>query len=165
MRSGSPGVRLGRAFALSLALHFAAFFPYPAAPRAVPPRLVVQLPAPLPERVEPLPEAAATVPPVPTSEPAKPAVPRALAGKALASALQKMTREEFYPREAIERGWEGKVILLLSLAQDGRVEAIEIASGSGHTVLDAAALKAAGRIDRVPGARRQVLLPVEFRLE
>jgi protein TonB len=83
----------------------------------------------------------------------------------LQSALAALTREEFYPREAIERGLEGRVVLLLTLDEAGRVSRIEVASSSGHALLDDAARKAAARITRLPADRRQVLLPVEFRLE
>lgn len=114
--------------------------------------------APLP----PLPPPA--VLPAPTfSRPLPPA--RELKGRALESALAKMAQEEFYPREAIARGLEGRVVLLLTLDEAGRVLAIETASSSGHALLDEAARQAAGRIASLPGGRRQVLLPVEFRLE
>ena len=73
--------------------------------------------------------------------------------------------EEFYPREAIERGIEGRVVLLLTLTETGGVADIEMASSSGHALLDTAALAAARRITTLPAGRRQVLLPVEFRLE
>lgn len=76
-----------------------------------------------------------------------------------------MAQEEFYPREAIARGLEGRVVLLLSLDENGRIWAIEVASSSGHAVLDEAARQAALRHVRLPGGRRQVLLPVDFRLE
>jgi protein TonB len=93
------------------------------------------------------------------------AKPRELKGRALDSAMAALTREEFYPREAIERGWEGRVVLLLTLDDESRVRGIEVASSSGHPILDGAALIAATRITALPGGRRQVLLPVEFRLE
>lgn len=91
--------------------------------------------------------------------------PRPLRGRALQSALAALSREEFYPREAIRQGLEGRVVLLLTLGGAGRVERIEVASSSGHALLDDAAVKAAARIGRVSAERRQVLLPVEFRLE
>jgi len=76
-----------------------------------------------------------------------------------------LAREEFYPREAIARGLEGRVVLLLTFDAAGRLAILEIASSSGHPILDNAALTAAQRIGSLPGVRRQVLLPVEFRLE
>jgi protein TonB len=44
-----------------------------------------------------------------------------------------------YPDEAYERGEQGTVVLRLHIAEDGRVERIEIAQSSGSPVLDAAA--------------------------
>lgn len=91
--------------------------------------------------------------------------PRELKGRALESAMAALASEEFYPREAIERGWEGRVVLLLTLDPNGRVTGIEVASPSGHALLDQAAVTAAARISALPAGRRQALLPVEFRLE
>lgn len=101
----------------------------------------------------------------PATTPVAAEKPRALTGRALSKALAALAREEFYPREAIARGLEGKVVLLLVLDEAGRITRIEVASSSGHALLDEAARKAAGRIDRLPAGRRQVLLPVEFHLE
>lgn len=91
---------------------------------------------------------------------AKP-LPRALQEQALAE----LAREEFYPREAIAQGLEGRVVLLLAVAGDGRVSRIEVARSSGHALLDRAALAAAARLRRLPGGAREVLLPVDFVLE
>jgi protein TonB len=56
-------------------------------------------------------------------------------------------------------------VLLLTLSETGRVVGVEVAGSSGHAILDAAAVKAAGRIGVLPSGGRQALLPVEFRLE
>lgn len=111
-------------------------------------------------------------PPAPRAQAAVPATtpvaaekPRALAGRALGKALAALAGEEFYPREAIRQGIEGRVVLLLTLDEAGHLARIEVASSSGHALLDEAARQAAGRIERLPAGRRQVLLPVEFRLE
>ena len=197
---GRPGVRLGLAFAASLALHLALLFPSGLmqprgvdVPSPIPAMLEARLVAPaLATWIEEV-EAAVTAPPVavavspaPTSpqgagrhvvavpsmarDSAQPntfahARPAPLAGRALDAALAELTRELFYPPEAIARGLQGRVVLLLTLDATGRVIAADIASGSGHAMLDTAALEAAARIGGVPGGGRQVLLPVEFRLE
>lgn len=164
--------RFGWALAASLAMHLGMMLPVEWwLPRQHVPLfpLTVQLPPPTdlarelatqPEMIE---KPVDAVPPAPTLQPAE--KPRELKGRALGSAMAALAREEFYPREAIERGWEGRVVLLLSLDPGGRVTGIEVASPSGHPVLDRAALKAAARISVLSGGRRQVLLPVEFRLE
>lgn len=164
-------MRFGLALAASLALHLAVLLPVewwqPRVPAPSLPPLAVVLPphetareiATQPERLQP---PANAVPPAPTFQKA---VPKALTGRALNAAMAALTREEFYPREAIARGLEGRAVLLLTLDTAGRVTAVEVASGSGHAILDEAALKAAMRIGSLPGGHRQALLPVEFRLE
>lgn len=174
LRSGMSSVRLGLALIVSLLLHGALLLPLgwrPTVSKATPPLLAVLLPAPelppaLPDTAEPppaTPTAASAVSPALTFERAAP--PRELRGRALSTALQALAREEFYPREAIARGLEGRVVLLLTLDGSGRLAGIEVASSSGHALLDDAALKAATRIGRLAAGQRQVLLPVEFRLE
>lgn len=183
---GSPGVRLGLALAVSLVLHAAILLPpglWRSPPAAPAPRVqplqanlaaptlatyreehvaAESLPATLPDSSAGKP---AAVPPAPTLSHKPAASPRLLKGRALDTALAALTREEFYPRAAIARGLEGRVVLLLTLDENGTVTRLGIASGSGHALLDEAALKAAGRIGALPGGARQVLLPVEFRLE
>lgn len=183
---GSPGARLGLALAASLALHAGLLLPWPfpalqAKPEASR-RLSVSLPEPAEalalttqaEPAEPEPPLPATVSPAPTLGGTRPAPPpqeppkeppKELRGRALNTALAALTREPFYPRAAIEQGLEGRVVLLLALDAGGGVTGIEVASSSGHGILDQAARQAAVRIGRLPGGRRQVLLPVEFRLE
>lgn len=164
-------MRFGWALAASFALHLAVLLPaewwLPREPAPLLP-LAVRLPPPeaareLATQPEMLDKPSDAVPPAPSLSP--PDKPRELKGRALDSAMAALTREEFYPREAIERGWEGRVVLLLTLDGEGRIRGIEVASSSGHPILDGAALKAATRITALPGGRRQVLLPVEFRLE
>lgn len=103
-------------------------------------------------------EAARGLPP-----PATP--PRELRGSALRRAQASLTNHLYYPPEAIKRGLEGEVILLLQTARDGRVVSASIARSSGHVLLDQAALEAARRLGALPGSPRQTLFPVNFRLE
>lgn len=186
LRSGTPGVRLGLALALSLVLHVAVLLPRANAPRAAKssapaPALDVSFAAPVlatqpPEEakssetvqaalLQPAPTAATPSPQTSPTAARPTEAPRPLRGRALSAAMAALTREEFYPRAAIESGLEGRVVLLLNLSAAGTVTAVEIADSSGHAILDAAALAAAGRIGALPGGARQVLLPVEFRLE
>ena len=172
-RTGALGARprLALALGVSLALHAMVLLPLarwlPKAPRVEVPPLAVHLP---PEQVQEVATYEETLsPPAETPIPApapKPSdKPRELKGRALDTALAALSREEFYPREAIARGLEGRVVLLLTLDAEGRVRGLEVASSSGHALLDDAALRAATRITQLPGDRRQVLLPVDFRLE
>lgn len=81
-------------------------------------------------------------------------------------AERKLVEHLFYPPEAIARGLEGEVRLLLTLAADGQVLDVRIASSSGHDVLDQAAAKAANIMRRLPDTGvRELILPVEFKLQ
>ena len=83
-----------------------------------------------------------------------------------ASAQRKLSEVLFYPPEAVARGLEGEVRLLLSLDADGTIRDAQVAAGSGQLILDQAAVKAALAMGRLPGAEsREVLLPVVFRLK
>ena len=99
--------------------------------------------------------AATTPPPVPGKGPAP-----------AADAQRKLAEHVFYPPEAVAQGWEGEVRLLLSLDGDGRILDVQVASGSGHDILDEAAVRAAHAAGRLAGTgKREVLLPVVFRLK
>lgn len=76
-----------------------------------------------------------------------------------------------YPALAERNGWEGEVLLTLSIDAAGRVERAAVAASSGHDVLDRSALDAA-RIWRFAPARkngiaiaRTVNVPVSFVLK
>ena len=137
-------------------------------------------------RLEPLPE---SVPPPEvlknTITPAEPALPRAppkpsqaapkpkpkpkperLAGTELEQTLGRLSQTLLYPPEAVRRGLEGEVVLMLELDGEGRIVAASVASGSGHPILDDAAVRAARQLGTLgPGAAgRAILLPVRFRL-
>lgn len=47
-----------------------------------------------------------------------------------------------YPREARSRGWEGTVVLEVTVDENGEVESVEVGTSAGHAVLDRAALEA-----------------------
>ena len=81
------------------------------------------------------------------------------------AAQRKLSEVLFYPPEAVARGLEGEVRLLLTLDGDGTIRDAQVAAGSGHRILDEAALKAAFAMGRLPDAgTREVILPVVFRL-
>lgn len=81
--------------------------------------------------------------------------------------LQQLQKQGlFYPQEAIARGWQGEVLVLLLLDEQGRVAAARVEQGSGHALLDDAALRAVRSLSALPAdAPRQTLLPVRFRLD
>jgi protein TonB len=93
------------------------------------------------------------------------AEPQRLAGDAARQAMQQLSRELFYPPEAVERGLEGEALVLLFLDASGNAIAARLESSSGHALLDDAAVKAARAVRALPGtAPREALLPVRFRL-
>lgn len=148
--------------------------PPPATPPAPLPELKLDAPKPLPE--PPSPPATATPP-----KPAKPApkqVLRAPQGPAFgtlpATAAQEARKQlsrmaaqdDFYPLEAIQRGWQGEVLVQIFLDPNGHVIAARVATSSGHPSLDQAALKAARALRSLPASGlEEAFLPVRFRLQ
>jgi protein TonB len=88
-----------------------------------------------------------------------------LQGSSLRRAQSALSDHLFYPPEAVARGLEGEVVLLLVLPDNGRLISADIARSSGHALLDQAALDAARRIGALPGNPCQTLFPVSFRLQ
>lgn len=81
------------------------------------------------------------------------------------AAQRKLSKYLFYPPEAVARGLEGEVRLLLTLEGDGTIRDAQVAAGSGHKILDDAALRAAFAMGSLPEAEaRELILPVVFRL-
>lgn len=81
------------------------------------------------------------------------------------AAERKLAEHVYYPEEAIARGLEGEVRLLLTLDGSGAVLDAQVADGSGHAILDQAAVRAAYAMGRLTGVeRREIVLPVRFRL-
>lgn len=134
-------------------------------PPAKPPAIEVRLLPP----AEPvaMAEAVSTEATSATPAPAPPPInaPRRLEGRALHRAQAALSKHLFYPPDAVARGIEGEVILLLTLSASGQIESAEIARGSGHALLDQAALDAARHIGALPGNPRQILFPLGFRLQ
>ena len=177
--------RLIFAFALSLALHLGLVLPdllgrRPAAPPRPPLQAALRLP-PKPETVpaEPLlkntidaeqapPERQPppAIKPPPAVKPPPQAKPKATAKREVQIAQRKLSQHLFYPPEAISRGIEGEVRLIVKLSADGAVDNVSIAASSGHPLLDNAAIKAAYAMGSLTGATsRELILPVIFRLQ
>ena len=175
---GLSRLKLPFALALSALLHaLLMFWPAPvdqAAPArpALQARLQPPQPVPAPEEAEASPllkdtraEQPVDAPPAPTAVQAARPAPAASA-RARERAQRQLNRHVFYPQEAIDRGLEGEVKLRLLLDERGRVIEAAVLAGSGHALLDRAALDAARQIGRVDaGGARELLLPVVFRLE
>jgi len=115
------------------------------APVASPQEAVEPLPPPEPV-VEPPPVVAAPapvqaqLPPAPPAPPPKPAGPVTLASELAVSCPER--RPPVYPPMSRRLGETGKVVLRVELDETGRVSTAQVASSSGSTRLDAAALAA-----------------------
>lgn len=171
--------RLFAALALSLLLHLLPLLPAldldqkppasapmtaqlrpPPAPAATPPLSLPEQP-----RLSSEPAAKTPKPPPKSSDSAKPQQAKTWT-QAVREHLKKLDQAgQFYPAEAIARGLEGKVQVLLIIDEAGKVSAARVEQGSGHALLDEAALRAARSLQSLPAdAPRQVVLPVRFRL-
>lgn len=175
--------RLFAALALSLTLHLLPFLPNFDFGQKKPPTvasIVAELRPPPEAAAPPLtlpeqPKPAAPEPPK-ASTPEKPAKPHpepkhdARAPKTWTQAVREHLKKldaagQFYPAEAIAQGLQGEVDVLLIIDEAGKVVAARVEQGSGHAILDEAALRAVRSLQSLPAdAPRQVVLPVRFRL-
>lgn len=104
--------------------------------------------------------------PPPKPQPDKPAKAPSTWTQVVKQHLKKLDAAgQFYPAEAIARGLQGDVEILMMLDESGKVVAARIERESGHPMLDQAALRAVRSLSSLPAdAPRQVVLPVRFRL-
>jgi periplasmic protein TonB len=164
--------------------------PRPKPPRAAPPvpRPAVARPAPAPaEAPDPAPEAgkpeAPVVPPVAEAAP----VARALseAPTPPAQAWDPATLQQYrtgliafarqfkrYPAQAMERGWEGRVEIRITVRPTGTIDSARVKTPSGYQILDDQALDMVKRaLARTPlppallGREFSVDIPVIFELQ
>jgi len=84
----------------------------------------------------------------------------------LRETLGRLSETMLFPPEALERGLEGEVTLLVQLGEGGRILDASIASGSGHKILDDAAVRAVLKLGTLgpSSANKSILLPVRFRI-
>ncbi|WP_153144827.1 energy transducer TonB [Dechloromonas sp. H13] len=149
--------------------------PEPSPPPPPPPLTASLRPPPVAPLPPPppltLPEPPKSAPPVakPPPKPRPPEKPPAAAKtwtQAVRQHLKKLDDSgQFYPAEAIARGLEGEALVLIIIDESGSVTAARIEQGSGHRLLDDAALRAVRSLRSLPAdAPREALLPVRFRL-
>lgn len=170
-----PPRRFQIALAASLALHLALLGlglpPGKVSPRETPAMLSARLLPPATVRpAEPLLKDTLAEAEAPRAAPASPQPADAKSRRPAprtpeAAAQRKLSEVLFYPPEAVARGLEGEVRLLLTLDGNGTVRDAQVAAGSGHPLLDDAAVRAAFAMGSLPEAgAREVILPVVFRL-
>jgi protein TonB len=75
-----------------------------------------------------------------------------------------------YPSIARSRGWQGKVLLRVSVSAEGRSVSVTVQRGSGHDVLDESAVAAVEKWQFIPAKRgntavaSSVIVPIIFTL-
>ncbi|WP_300456545.1 energy transducer TonB [Accumulibacter sp.] len=172
--------RLIPAFAVSLALHASLLLPDALKLGAAPVRPSLEASLRLPAKRLPatddallkntlatdkIPPHVKPPPPAPAARTASPA-DKTTAKRSVDAAQRKLSQHLYYPPEAIARGLEGEVRLMLTLGEDGSILDVGVASSSGQPILDKAAVRAAWAMSRVNWAQsREFILPVIFRLD
>lgn len=113
----------------------------------------------------------ATAPPRPTEKPATTgqSAPKQRPENWQAAIRRQFAKQheqgEFYPQEAIARGEQGEVQVLVMIDEQGQVAAARVEQGSGFPLLDQAALQAVRKLHSLPAETpRELVLPVRFRL-
>ncbi len=97
-------------------------------------------------------------PPVPPSHSAAPAAPPIAAPAPKgptrgATLLKRAVIAPAYPRTALERGYEGRVLLRVRVGADGGAKEVAVKESSGHAILDDAAVRVARKWTFEPALR------------
>jgi protein TonB len=75
-----------------------------------------------------------------------------------------------YPEIAMDRGWEGKVLMKVHVKPDGKPDEVSVIKSSGQKILDDAAVKTVNKWSFVPAMRGTtpiagwVTVPITFNL-
>ena len=69
----------------------------------------------------------------------------------VASLIYKELNQYFtYPKLAIKRNWQGKVLLSLRVTSTGKIKNIQINDSSGYDILDQAAINSLSKVEHLP---------------
>jgi protein TonB len=119
---------------------------------------------------EPAPAMIVAAPPEPAPEAPPMAVPEPIVEAPRFNAAYLNNPPPAYPLAARRRGMEGRVMVRAEVQQDGRCAQVELKQGSGHELLDRAALEAVGKWRFVPARQggqavtAWVEVPITFKL-
>ncbi len=138
-----------------------------------PPKPKVQ-PKPVPKLVEPPPVSTPTAvqddaPVAPSSPPAPPVDEKATEPSAGADYLNNPA--PVYPEVAMDRGWEGKVLMKVHVLPSGNPDSVSVVKSSGKDVLDDEAVRTVKKWSFVPAMRGKtpvdgwVTVPISFNLQ
>lgn len=151
--------------------------PKPVVPKAVP--LKPPKPKPIPKIVEqtPTPSPAPIVDNPQVVDSPAPAAPQAAAPVVAEKITAPSAGADYlnnpppvYPEIAMERGWEGKVLMKVHVLPDGHPDTVSVIKSSGQQVLDDAAVKTVHKWSFVPAKRGDtpiagwVTVPITFKL-
>ena len=90
--------------------------------------------------------------------------------------INKAIKEElkkyfYYPKAAIRRDWQGKLLVSFNVLEDGSIENISVTESSGYKILDDAAVNAVGKIKLTVessqltfGSETKRSLPIAYKL-
>jgi len=150
--------------------------PEPVVTEPITPEPVENTPPPAPEVIAVAPtveKAPAVIVPPPPPSPPKPTqveVNNAL-GEYGSLLGRRIAKHKSYPKIAARRGWQGKVLLDLTIDNTGRVLSAKIKQSSGHKVLDKQALKMVEKASPFPtpplalrDGNFNLTVPVSFKL-
>jgi protein TonB len=152
----------------------------PSPPKTVKPKAVKQ--PPVAQKMPELPRTDTVAETKPASEAASKAAAPPAAVASPAKGAEKFTEANYranyasnpkpdYPRIARSRGWEGKVLLRVQVSAEGNSGAVAVQTGSGHDLLDEAAVAAVEKWKFIPARRGEtpvassVIVPIIFRLD
>ena len=129
------------------------------------------MPAPAPSALRNEPADRGSAAPAPVATVAATASPAQL--EAYGASLGRLfSREQVYPRLAAMRGWEGEVVLRISIARKGKLVALRILRSSGHEVLDRNAESLVSALSPFPAPpdelstpELEITVPIHYRLE
>lgn len=69
----------------------------------------------------------------------------------VASIIYKELNQHFtYPKLAVKRNWQGKVLLSLRVTSSGEIKNIKLNQSSGYEILDQAAINSLSKVDYLP---------------
>lgn len=88
-----------------------------------------------------------------------------VAPNALAKIRKRIVAKQRYPASARHSGIEGSVKISFRIRSDGSLDFVKILAGSGHDVLDQAALKAVREAAPLPYFDRAIALALEYKLK
>ena len=82
----------------------------------------------------------------------------------VASIIYKELKPFFkYPRLAVKRNWQGKVLLSLRVSSSGKIENIQVKQSSGYNILDQAAINSLRKMGKLPRVSSLLIQDIELK--